>query len=198
MEIRPEFNDALRETINIGVGKAAGMLNELLNHHILLDVPQVEVLRRDDFDHKLGAMRNASISAVCLNFRGEIAGASSLVFPPDSAAKLVDLLMGEETPSDDLDAVKIGTLSEVGNIILNAVMGSFGNILQTRLNYSIPAYLEGSMETIMRLDEARDIPLLSAKTRFTVESHRIEGEIILLFELGSLEVLQAAFDAAMA
>jgi chemotaxis protein CheC len=193
----PELKDALREIINIGVGKAAGMLNELLNNHILLEVPRVDIIPFSDIDRELGVMGGTPVSAVRLRFKGPITGISSLVFLPDSASKLVDVLMGEEYLSDDLDAIKIGTLSEVGNIILNAVMAAFGNFLETRLSYSIPAYVEGSMSSVLHLDMERDAPVLSATTRFTVESYRIEGEIILLFEIGSFDVLKSAVNAAM-
>ncbi|BCS52392.1 chemotaxis protein CheX [Geobacter sp. SVR] len=193
----PELKDALREIINIGVGKAAGMLNGLLNNHITLDVPRVDIIPFRDIDRELGVVRSTSVSAVRLRFRGPITGVSSLVFPPDSAAKLVDVLVGEESFSDDLDAIKIGTLSEVGNIILNAVMAAFGNILETRLTYSIPSYVEGSVSSVLHMDLEEDAPVLSATTRFIVESDRIEGEIILLFEIGSFDILKRAINAAM-
>jgi chemotaxis protein CheC len=195
--IDPELKDALKEIINIGVGKAAGMLNELLNNHIILQVPQVEVVPFSEIEREFNLMRHLSVSAVRLKFKGPITGVSSLVFPPDSASKLVDVLVGEESLSCDLDSIKIGTLSEVGNIILNAVMGAFGNLLETRLIYTIPAYMEGSMASVLHLDMDQDASVLSATTHFTVESERIEGEIILLFEIGSFDALRAAVEAAL-
>ena len=145
ISITPQFKDALKEIINVGVGRAAGMLNELLNNHIELEVPRVDVIPFSEVEREFCLMGSQSVSAVRLRFKGPITGVSSLVFPTDSAAKLVDILMGEESLSADLDSIKIGTLSEVGNIILNAVMAAFGNLLETRLIYTIPAYMEGSM-----------------------------------------------------
>ena len=84
----PEMKDALREIINIGVGRAAGTLNELLNHHITLEVPRIDVIALGDLDEKFGLVRATSVSAVRLLFKGPIAGVSSLVFPPESASKL--------------------------------------------------------------------------------------------------------------
>jgi Chemotaxis protein CheC, inhibitor of MCP methylation len=195
--MNPELKDALQEIINIGLGKAAAMLNKLLKNHIILEVPQVTIIPFCDIGREFGLMRSTSVSAVRLSFKGAINGISSLVFPPDSASKLVDVLMGEESFSDDLDAIKIGTLSEVGNIILNSVMASFANTLDTRLMYTIPAYVEGNISSILQLDAERDALVLSAKTRFTVESHRIEGEVILLFEIGSFDILNNAVNAAI-
>ena len=192
----PELKDALREIINIGVGKAAGMLNELLNNHITLEVPKVEILQYSDLCLVFSGMQATKVSAVRLRFKGPICGMSSLIFPPDSASKLVDVLVGEEMFSDDLNAIKIGTISEVGNIILNAVMAAFGNLLESRLIYSIPSYVEGNISSVLHMDTDRNAPVLSATTRFIVESYSIEGEVILLFEIGSFDTLTAAVDTS--
>ncbi len=195
--MRSELKDAIQEIINIGLGKAAAMLNKLLKNHILLEIPQVTIIPFSEVTREFGLMHLTPVSAVRLCFKGSINGVSSLVFPPDSASKLVDLLVGEENFSEDMDGIKIGTLSEVGNIILNSVMASFSNTLETRLIYTIPAYIEGDISAILRLEVERDALVISAKTRFTVESQEIEGEIFLLFELGSFDILSRAVDAAI-
>jgi chemotaxis protein CheC len=192
-----ELKDALREIINIGVGRAAGMLNELLNNHITLEVPKVDIVNLADISRELGIVQATSVSAVQLSFSGPVAGISSLVFPPDSASKLVDVLMGEESATADMDAVKIGTISEVGNILLNAVMAAFGNFMGVRLVYSIPSYVEGSLPKVLHMDAVKDSQVLTATTRFLVESHQIEGEIILLFEIRSFDMLAHAVDEAL-
>ena len=50
---------------------------------------------------------------------------------------------------------------------------------------------------MLHLDMDQDASVLSATTHFTVASHRIEGEIILLFEIGSFEALRTAVDQAV-
>lgn len=191
------MKDALKDIINIGVSEAAGMLNDLLNHHIILELPQVDIINSRELNQEFGDLGGIDVSAVRLQFKGTLRGVSSLVFPPDSASKLADLLLGEECFSDDLDEIKIGTLSEVGNIVLNSVMGSFSNTFDTPLQYSIPAYYEGSMNTMLQLDSEQDTPVISAKTRFAVESHEIAGEILLFFEIGSFDMLKEAINIAL-
>ena len=44
MSMTPEQIDALKELINIGVGKAAAMLNQMVNIRVHLKVPFVKVL----------------------------------------------------------------------------------------------------------------------------------------------------------
>lgn len=190
--IQADLMDALKEIINIGVGKAAGTLNNLLNKHIILEVPKVTLISLDELGHTFSFMQGSTISAVRLKFSGAISGLSSLVFPPESAAKLVDMLAGEVPHSDDLDAIKAGALSEVGNIMLNAVMASFGDVLDSRLLYSIPNYIEGNISAVFNYDIKRTTPLISATTKFIVEEQCIYGEIILLLEIGAFEVISTA------
>lgn len=188
--------DALREVINIGVGKAAGTLNELLGHHIVLEVPQVVVLRPEQIVNHLTQRPGESVSLVVLQFSGQFSGLSTLMFTSDSASKLVDLLVREETPLDELDAIKTGTLTEVGNILLNAVMGSIANLLGSRLNYTIPSYQEGPLAVLLQPIIRQESAALEITTRFTVQSRQITGEFLLLFEVVSfdafVEVLQTA------
>lgn len=100
--------------------------------------------------------------------------------------------MGEVSVSDDLDAIKVGALSEVGNIVLNAVMASFGDMLDARLTYSIPVYMEGKISSVFIEEATCHSPILSATAKFTVEEQQIFGEIILLFEIGAFDVLSTA------
>jgi hypothetical protein len=46
------------------------------------------------------------------------------------------------------------------------------------------------------MDTDRNAPVLSATTRFIVESYSIEGEVILLFEIGAFDTLTAAVDTS--
>jgi chemotaxis protein CheC len=97
--------------------------------------------------------------------------------------------------------VRVGTLSEVGNIVLNGVMGSIGNILKQHISYTIPTYIEDSIENLLTLDSNINPPpntILLVRIRFMIQQLQIEGDIILLFEVGSFTALLAAIDAIKA
>ncbi len=90
------------------------------------------------------------------------------------------------------DALRIETLKEVGNIVINSVMGSIANILEHHLSYSLPRYLDINVLTLARtstIPEARKDRVILADTRFTIEDREIEGSILLILEVGSLEAL---------
>jgi chemotaxis protein CheC len=189
--------DALQEFINIGVGRAASMLTDMVDSRISLQIPVVRVyqakqLRQElvkQFDHQ-------RFSAVRLNFLGSLSGSAELVFPTESAAALVSVLTGEDPNSPDLDAVKIGTLSEIGNIVINGVMGSISNLLRHQMNYKIPSYSENTIEHLLLSDYpvTDETVFLLAQARFTIEQMQITGDIILIFEMRSFDALLEAID----
>jgi chemotaxis protein CheC len=188
--------DVLKELINIGVGRAAGMLNDMLQSRVLLQVPYVKIFTPATLQAEIEELGSEKLSTVRLTFKGPFSGIASLVFPPDSAGKLVDVLTGEEAGETDLDSIRIGTLTEVGNIILNGVMGSIGNVLEKHINYSVPTYLENNIEQLLLAENVDvDTTILLAHTRFSIEQLQIEGDIILLFEVGSFDALLEAIDA---
>ena len=196
MNPTPEQIDILKELINIGVGRAAGMLNDMLQSRVLLQVPYVKIFTPATLQAEIEELGNEKLSTVRLTFKGPFSGIASLVFPPDSAGKLVDVLTGEEPGETDLDSIRIGTLTEVGNIILNGVMGSIGNVLEKHINYSVPTYLENNIEQLLLAENVDvDTTILLAHTRFSIEQLQIEGDIILLFEVGSFDALLEAIDA---
>lgn len=195
MYLKPYHIDALRELVNIGVGQAAGVLNQMLRSHIRLQVPHARVLSLSELKEEMEELGAETLSAVQLMFNGPSSGIASLAFPTDSAVKFVDILVGEESGIPDFDSIKIGTLTEVGNIVLNGVMGSIGNILNQRIGYSVPTYMEDPVKGLLGLGSPDpSTTVLWAQTRFTIEQYQITGDVILLFEMGSLDVLLGAID----
>lgn len=196
MQLQEAHIDALQELINIGIGRSAAMLNQMVDSRIVLEIPVVRVLTLSKLQQKLRERFNDGfLSAVQLNFTGSFSGKANLVFPTDSASTLVSLLTGEEPGTPDLDSVKIGTLSEVGNIVINGIMGSISNLLKQHLNYAIPMYLEDSIEKVLSLDETSEQTVfLLAQARFAIEKLEIIGDIILIFEMDSFGVLIEAIN----
>ncbi len=195
MTLTSEQIDALKELINIGVGRAAGVLSSMIDCRISLEVPLIRIISLRQLGDEVDRIGHGQLSAVKLGFRGSFTGTAALVFPPDSAAKLISLLVREEADTPDLDAVRVGTLNEVGNIVINGVMGSVSNVLRQHIDYSLPTYVEDSLEHMLSTGVGgSDIMILLAHTRFTVEEFMIEGNIVLIFESKSFGSLIAAID----
>ncbi|MBD3306541.1 chemotaxis protein CheC [candidate division KSB3 bacterium] len=183
--------DALTELINIGVGRAAGMLNQILEAHVQLNVPSIQIFPYSHIEHALQTITANALSIVSLGFKGSFSGTALLAFPSGSASQLVDVLTGEESEiEDDLDSIRVGVLTEVGNIVLNGVMGSLSNVLQEHFSYSIPVYIE---DTIAHLVDENNLDaestLILAKTELVIKKFHIKGNIILLFRVGLFNTL---------
>ncbi len=186
--------DALAEVVNIGVGKAASVLNEVINSHICLQIPYITILSPTQAVEALSQrLGDEYLSAVRLGFTGTLSGNAQLIFPTDSASKLVAAIMNEDLGNDDLDSLKIGAITEVGNIFISGVMGAISNLLKQDFNYSLPAYLEGIVPQLLN-EKGYDsqATILLAQARFTVEQLQIEGDIVLIFKVGSFEALLLA------
>jgi chemotaxis protein CheC len=188
--------DALKEVINIGVGRAAGELNELLQTHISLQIPSVTLLSLPELPKEIHNLGPERLTMVQLQFAGSFDGSAALVFPPDSASKLVAVLVDEEPGTPDFDAVRASTLSEVGNIVINGVMGSISNVLKQHLDFSPPIYMEDTIKGLLPPGHPLSTStVLLAQTCFTVTSLHIEGNIFLLCETSLLDSLLAVIDA---
>ncbi len=190
-----EHLDILKELINIGVGRAAGALSEMVNCKVGLQVPFIKLFTPQQLRQEMEEFARSRISVVKLGFVGPFSGTAALVFPFEGASKLVAVLTEEEPGTHDLDSVRVETLSEVGNIVVNGVMGSIGNVLNKRIVYSLPQYAEDSVNNLLLSESMTDgTAILLARTHFIIQQLRIEGDIILLFSAGSFDALLSAID----
>lgn len=192
MEMTPSQRDALTELINIGLGRAASILNEMATSHVKLTTPRVEALTLKEILMGKGRLLRVTLSCVKMSFTGMMKGSAFLAFPPESALKLVSLLTGELQGSPDLDSLKLETLNEVGNITLNGVLGSIANTLGGRMNYTIPIYQEDMIERLMIECVSEEDAVVLAIAEFNVETQNIHGDVVLVFEAESFAALLTA------
>ncbi len=193
MEITPIQLDILQELLNIGVGHAAGSLNEMLDQPIRLHIPHIRLGNFDELRDLIEQDIPGRQSSVQLPFRGQFSGSTCLLFPTKSAAALVAALTGYESDLDCLNSMIEATLTEIGNIVLNGVMGSLVNMLEHQIQYSVPFYEEISIQQFTQ-STSSDMPdvLLWAQTRFTIDGHNISGDILVLMGIHDLGLLLQA------
>lgn len=182
--------DGLTELINIGVGNGARVLNTMVESSVELQVPSLKVISTTELKETMGALGQERLLAVSLRFQGKFGGVAELIFPAARASDLVVTLNRENLDSVDIGSLKEETLCEVGNIVLNGVVGGIGNILKFPLKFSGPYYQEGSAESLLDTAGSDSAPfVLVARTRLVIERFELEGDILLLFEEGSFDAL---------
>jgi chemotaxis protein CheC len=182
----------LAEVVNIGVGHAASALNDLTGFHVELTVPEVDVVSVPGLARAFGTLVEDTVSSVQMGFRGGLEGYAFLVFPPSSAAKLATLVTGEPALTTSV-GLHSGTLTEVGNILINSVVGAIANLLDLPLRYSLPVYAEERVIDLVDANRSQAYPVvLIAKARFEIRQSQVEGNLLLLFEMSSFEGLLRA------
>lgn len=195
MPLNDEQIDALKEIINIGIGRAAATLNELLSSRVILQIPSVRAFKHIDFVEKIKSDGSAKLSVVNLGFQGALTGIALITFPPGMAVNLVSVVTDEDFDVIDFDSVRIATLSEIGNIVLSGIMGYMGNLIDERIEFTLPRYREDYLENLLlSVEKNSDDLIIVMQTHFSIEEHQIEGDIMILFEVVSLEALHSIID----
>lgn len=194
MKIDPQDLDAIRELVNIGVGKAAGILSEMTGSTIELTIPNVSIYSQEEFAEITSGMGEERYSAISLDFRGVFSGMTYSIIPAKSAHALIDAITGEEPPADGFErpfsSIHAETLKEIGNILINGVMGSITNVLKSQLTYSIPSYCEADIpELIQRVGQEHRDAVLLAETHMFIRNLNIEGKILIIMGSESFETL---------
>jgi len=184
--------DALTELVNIGVGRAASNLREMVGEQVILSVPTVALVSRAQAIHILGNREASKLVAVHQVFEGDIRGRVLLIFPETKSLELVRAVIGGDLPLEDIIELEQEALAETGNIILNGCLATIANMLQRSLKTSLPEILRGEAPEFFNLappPEAADVVMFLYIT-FAVRERDISGYIAMLMDMPSLVVLK--------
>lgn len=181
------YVDAIQELFNIGIGKAAAIINDILDVHVNIKVVSARVLSFDTYKNELLEHNTSGrFSAVRMKYENSFNGIAALVFPTDSANRVFSLITKKIHSAHIQTVVKPETLSEIGNILLNGIMGSISNILGTRLSFSVPEYIENKIEHILEIEEfAEGLEILVGEICFEIKQYEIVATIIIVMKSSS-------------
>ena len=197
MELTPTQHDALIELLNIGFGRAAASLSELTGHRVLLEVPQVSVHPIEELSVALRSVVQDQIASVHQIFSGPVAGDALLILDYKAAGMLKELLTSEPSLPLPMDASAREVLTEVGNILLNACLGTFGNILQVQVSFSVPHLnldtLHDVMQSLLINREGLRYALV-VHAGFRLRDAEVTGYLIIVLSVASLDRLIRAVD----
>ena len=190
----------LTEIIDIGVGRAGMILGQLVGSRVKLHIPSVGLAQLTELHECLSLADTADLAAVRQSFSGSLAGRSLLLFPKTSGDALARQLIGEDSDITSIDAERQETLTELGNILLNSVLGSLSNLLKLRFDYDVPVYREGNLSDLLTKeavdpDESGDSSrVLYANAHFDIEAFRVTGNVLIIFDVTSFDQLLAQVD----
>ena len=92
MNLTPDQTDLLAEVMNVGIGRAAHALSELVRARVVLQVPKVEVGHVIELESRWREKAADGLSLVSQDFDGASSGVAVLAFETPSARALVSLM----------------------------------------------------------------------------------------------------------
>jgi chemotaxis protein CheC len=197
MELTYTQKDALTELINIGYGRAAGALSELTGYRINLEVPRIAMHPIDQIGPHLSRMVEGEVASVNQVFSGPIAGNALLLLDERAAIMLSELLTDETSPSGAFDSGAREIITEVGNILLNALLGVFGNLLQVQVSFAVPRLRVDSIDSVLQSITVAEEELqyaLLIHTRFHLRASNVTGYLIIILGITSLDRMLAELE----
>src|SRR5687768_6225879 len=197
MQLNDVQHDALVELLNIGFGRAGASLSRLTGHRVLLEVPQVSIHPINKLHEFLEKVVEDEVASVHQIFSGPVAGDALLMLDPVAASALKELLTSEPALPLALDASTREVLTEVGNIVLNACLGTFGNLLQLNIGFSVPdinvATVKAVIDSLTSATEGFRYALV-VTAGFRLRGSEVTGYVVIVLSVQSLNRLLVAVD----
>jgi len=191
-ELTDGERDALAEIANMGVSRAATSLRKMVGEQVLLSVPAVNMVTRQEASALVGGGAETKLVAVQQSFDGPFAGSALLIFPAAQSLELVRLIVGEEHTLEDVIDLEQEALAETGNIILNACLATIANVLRHTMRMSLPTVIRGDGGALFDAEgsDAAGNLVLFLYIDFTIKQRDIHGFIALLMDLPSIAALK--------
>lgn len=184
--------DAFTELVNLGVSTAAFSLREMAREEVILSVPKVSLLSRDEAIANLGEKEGSRLVGVLQDFEGDIKGRALLIFPERKSIELVRAVVGGDLSLEDMVELEQEALAETGNVVLNACLGTIANHLGRSLKISLPEVIYGEgADFFRRTDESNTgDKVMFIYINFAVRLRDLQGYIAMLLDMPSLAVLK--------
>ncbi len=198
MELTERQRDAISELINIAFSRTGSALSELTGQRVILNAPEVSIHPTKELPTALSKFMPGEVASIHQVFGGPVAGDALLLLNHDGAVQLTDLLTDGHVPTNRLDESAREVLTEVGNILLNACLGMFGNLLDVHVSFSVPRlHLETLDELLGSISAAAGEPryALVVYTAFQLRDSAVRGFLVMVLSVTSLDRLIQEVDA---
>lgn len=195
--------DALREIGNIGAQHAATALSKIVGQSVKAKLVEAKIASFTDFPKLLGN-REALVSGVYLPVTGDVSGSLLLIFPEESALKIVSMMLKKKEKLTELDEMGKSALSEAGNIIAGNCLTALSDQLAITLVEHVPDFAQGMVGALIDnvavvFGQKAEKALIMQVKLYTETKIKIEAYFFLIFALAEtremLRVIRAKVGA---
>lgn len=194
--ISPRYEDAFTEIFNIGVGKAAESLSRLVYDTVKLSVPKLEVLSSSQLINQISNSFTSDIACIRQEFGGSANGRAYLLLNAASGINLVNALVKQhESNKRQLSDTDKEMLVEVGNIVINSLVGTLANMLNVDFRFQqahCDIVRNDKIDNHLSLNYADYI--LYIETLFVVPGRQIGGNLAILLGTDGISSLIQRLD----
>jgi chemotaxis protein CheC len=184
--------DIIREIVNIGIGEAASSLSELVKDRVYINVPDIQIMDFADVPAYIQSEMEALGILISQDFHGLIDGKVLLTYSRECSISLVNSLYGITKDIASLTNTDIATLQEVGNIIIVSCISAISNIIEGRLNFTIPQVTMGVSSGYLQ-DLVKDLEefekCIIIKNQITIRGNDIRGYIFILLTFRAFDLV---------
>lgn len=192
--------DALTEIFNIGAGRAAASLSEIVGDAVKLSVPRIQLYQSSEINAGILSLDSPRLGAVKQCFSGPFDADAMLLFTEDRALEIVHDMMGSQVGVEDIAEFEQEAMSELGNIILNASLSAMADMLELTLDSSLPAYSVGPTDTVLQqiIADSDQALMLVLHIDLAIENRHSQGYLVFLLSSTSLQKLLTHIDRFIA
>ena len=188
-------SDALAELINIAFGLTAAKLSEISGRRVVLEPPIIVSHPIEGLAKDMDLFSTGEIVSIHQVFSGVFSGDAILCLNPEGAVRLSNILVEESLQSKQLDTSNAEILTEIGNMLLSACLGVFGNLLQMHVSFSVPELHRESLQQFLNSlvvsgEEVKYAVVINSS--FKIQDSEVAGRIAIVLGVSSLERLVQA------
>ncbi|MFO7275274.1 MAG: chemotaxis protein CheC [Bacillota bacterium] len=150
MELRPSQWKALEDMVTQALAESSRSLSQMTSGEIRLDAPQLSFLPLRALPGVAGGPEQV-VTAVYVGIQGELQGHVILLFQPEAARAMVDLLLGSPAGTcRELDELGRSALAEVGNICGSAFINAIADHSGLEVRPTPPVLVEDMAGAILQ------------------------------------------------
>ncbi len=187
---RPDFQEALREVVNVAMGQAGSHLSDLLETFIQLPVPEVFICEYQHIDRHLAYADGRMLSAVSHGFSGNgVAGEGIVLLRPENIRDLHKLVASDLPTDGDSYA---GVLTDLSELLVGSCLKGISKQLDLDFNHSYPAVLGHTQICADLLDCAdNQQSVLAVNITYHLQQPEMDCHLLLIFTEDSIPSLTA-------
>lgn len=143
--------DMLGEIGNIGMGRVATAMSDMLGKTIGISVPVVKLVDLCDLSETLG-MAEKRVVGILFGLSEDIDGMIMFVLEETFAKEIIKILMGDENADiSTLNEINTSLLQEIANIMSGSYLGAISELAGLKIDMSVPYLAVDMLGAVMNI-----------------------------------------------